>query len=176
MNILETAPLFLFLLSIRMIDATIPTQWILPFGIGGVAAVLCIAIQLWKNKFQHRLFLGINLYLISGFLAILTRQDTIGKLYGELQSAGMFAWVVAVSVITIILQKSWFPDFSFKQTVRYSYYMTAVTVGAFAIAFIYKGDKLLSEAIPFITLLIAYRKFSTQLKQELSAETVDPPQ
>lgn len=174
MNILETVPLVLFLLSIRMIDVSIPAQWILPFGTGGIAALLCIAIQLWKNKFQHRLFLGVNLYLISGFLGILFHQETIGKMYGELQSAGMFAWVVAVSVGTIILQKSWFPNFSFKQTMKYSYYMTAIAIGVSAIAFIYKGDKLLSEMIPFVTLLIAYKKFSTNLKEELSTEPSDP--
>ena len=174
MNLLETAPLLLFLLSIRVIDVSIPAQWLLPFGAGGFAALLCLTMQTWKNKFQHRLFLGVNLYLISGFLGILFQQEAIGRLYGELQSAGMFAWVAAVSAMTILLQKSWFPEFNFKQTMKYSYYMTTIAIGALAITFIFKGNKLLSEIIPFVILLVAYKKFSTQIKDELSAEAGEP--
>ncbi|HCY84257.1 MAG TPA: hypothetical protein DHV36_03885, partial [Desulfobacteraceae bacterium] len=100
---IEAIPITLFLAYIRRIDTQVPENFKGPFTISAAAAVLLICILVYKKQPLNRLFLGINLYLISGGAAFITHQYWLNRIYDDLQASGMLLWIIGVGVVTTLL-------------------------------------------------------------------------
>lgn len=88
-KLVEAVPLTVFLIFLRVMDTSVPENWRLPFIVCGVAAVGVVGVFLYKKMVFNRVLLGINLYLISGGLAFVTRQWWLNRIYNDLGASGM---------------------------------------------------------------------------------------
>ena len=166
-NLFESAPLLIFVIALNYTDSSPGEHWIYTYALAGCAAILTIGYRLFTKQFQNKIFLGINLYFISGLISMLTQQYWLANTYGTMQSAGPLAWVAATGLLALTFS-TWFPQdlYEHKQAKQYSFYMTALTFASLALSLTFKGDRLLAEIIPYAALFIAYTQFSTRLQPE----------
>ena len=166
-KIFEAAPLMIFLGYIRIIDANVPENWKLPYIISGLAAVIVIIIFLYKKRLLDRLFLGFNLYFISGGIAFITNQWWLSKLYYQLQASGLLLWVIITGITTILFSSYGFVGVKSSDTTsvkKYSYYLLFFSIIAFSFSFICRGNRVLSEIVPFIGLYLLQSVLREKLK------------
>ncbi|MCG8684116.1 MAG: hypothetical protein MI892_04520 [Desulfobacterales bacterium] len=157
--LLEAVPLTIFLSYIRQIDPSVPTAWKGPFLLSGLLAIAIIIFLSFKKHLLNRIFLGVNLYLITGGLAFITGQFWLNQLYGQLQASGMLIWVLVTGVFSLALSPAGFigtlpPYRNLKQIRIYSLYLLGVTLAAIILSFYFRGNHLLSGTIPFIILFV----------------------
>ncbi len=155
MNILEAIPLSVFLLYIRNIDTANPQSWVAPFITSGSMALIVIIVFLYKKITFNRIFLGINIYLLSGCIAFITHQSWLNRLYGSLQASGMLLLIIITGIVSTAFSPKGFiginsPDK--KSVIRFSAYLLIFSVCAFVISFFFQSSMILSELVPFIGL------------------------
>lgn len=141
-------------------------SWQALFVASGFAASGVIFIYLYRKWVFNRLLLGLNLYLISGGLALMLKQAWLYHTYEMFQASGMLLWIVITGIFSIILTPRGFigihsPD---TKTVRmFSVYLLICSLIAFALSYNFRGHALLSEQIPFFFLFM----FQGLLRQKL---------
>ena len=169
-NILEFLPLSLFLILARTTDTSVPENWNIPFYAGGLAALVCIVFCLSQRTMFKRIMLGINLYLLSGGLALITHQWWLNNLYGNLQASGMLLWVVGIGVVTLAVSPGGFVGVVCEDKMKvkqYSLYLLIASICAFLLSFWFRGgDRLLAEIIPFVTLFMVQNSLQAKLTSE----------
>ncbi|OBQ45993.1 hypothetical protein [Halodesulfovibrio spirochaetisodalis] len=170
-RLLEFIPLALFLTAMRTIPTSYEHYWLLTYGMSALAAAACIGFKLVTRSFQNKILLGINGYVISGALAIVSGQFWLMELYSTLQSAAMLLWIMGAGIYGLLFS-AWFPAvFSdTKQTSLYGAIMALLTAGSFGLAFMYPDSRLLSETIPFSTLFIAHYVLTARLQEKLATQ------
>jgi len=157
-EVLEMIPLPIFLLCVEVVNPSKMSEWLIPYLLPSIAAIL-ITIFLQKTKGTlNRLFVGINLYLISGAIGVLTNFTALNLLYGQLEAAAMLIWIALVGIAYTIFSPGGFIGIDHKDNsvvVRYSLLLLVVAGLAIIISFFFKGSRLLSEIVPFMTLFSA---------------------
>ncbi len=154
---IEAIPITLFLAYIRRIDTQVPENFKGPFTISAAAAVLLICILVYKKQPLNRLFLGINLYLISGGAAFITHQYWLNRIYDDLQASGMLLWIIGVGVVTTLLSPRGFINTASSDKKRVktkSLFLLLFASIAFAVAFLFRTNKLFPEFVPFVCLFL----------------------
>jgi hypothetical protein len=167
-KILEAVPLSVFVISIKFIDDKLLESWKPLFICGGAIALIVIILFLQKKLIFNRILLAINLYLISGALASIFNKISFGT-YFKLQGSGMILWVIAIGIISTIFSSKGFigVDSKYKKSIKkYSVYLLACSVIAFIVSFTLKGNRILSELIPFTCLFIIQKSFQKKLYLE----------
>ncbi|MCT4534663.1 hypothetical protein [Halodesulfovibrio sp.] len=163
-SLLEFLPLTMFLVTMRNLPSSYEDYWVFTYGMSAIAAILCIGFKLTRREFQNKILLGINCYVISGAVAITANQLWLLQFYSSLQSAAMLLWIMGTGCCALLFS-NWFPDTlrHAKHLRLYEALMSLLTIGAFALAFSYPNDRLLSETIPFSSLFIAYYMLTSRL-------------
>lgn len=154
----EPFPLIVFLSLSRKIDTQIPLSWEGPFVAGALSAVAVVILFLYKRIIFNRILLGINIYLFFGGAAFITHQWWLNKGYGHLGASGMFLWIIIVGMTTSIFSSNGFIGVISKDSASIrttSMALLMLSICAFAISFIFRGNAILSETIPFIGLIAA---------------------
>ena len=173
MKIFETIPLMIFLGYIRIIDTQIPGNWELPFIVSGLAAVIVIILYLYKKILLDRIFLGFNLYFISGGLAFITHQYWLNRIYGQLHASGLLLWVVVTGIFTIFFSSSGFIGVESSDTnsiKKYSYYLLFFSIIAFSLSFFCRGNRVFSELVPFISLYVLQSALKDKLVKNIQVK------
>ena len=155
MKWLEVTPLSIFVLYIRYIDMNAPQDWNIPFLISGAAALVAVVLYLAQKMHFNHLFLGINLYFISGSIAIITQQFWLNKMYGELHASGMLAWIVMVGFMSSLFSPQGFIGVysTSKSAIKgASLLLLFSSICAFGLSFAFRGNRLFSEVVPFILI------------------------
>jgi hypothetical protein len=168
----EIIPLAAFLIVMRNSNPTSENYWLLTYGISALAAIGCISFNVFTHGFQNKIFLGINCYLISGAVGVVTHQAWLMNIYSSLQSAAMLLWIMAVGIFALLFS-SWFPV-QLRQNAHVRLYesvMTLLTIGAFALAYSYPENRLLAETIPFFALLIIHYMLTFRLQSQQAIRT-----
>jgi alpha-beta hydrolase superfamily lysophospholipase len=135
----------------------VPTgaRWIAAFELAAGAAVLQFAL-LWPRRGPtNRLVLGVNLYLLTGGAAALTRQWWVLETYGRLQESGIFLFILGVGLVTTVATRAGFVavvDASAGAARRASLWLAAATLGAAVVAHAFQGRRLWSAVAPMIVL------------------------
>ncbi|MDD9301228.1 MAG: hypothetical protein HUK40_02340 [Desulfobacter sp.] len=166
LNFMEAVPLSVFLVYIRYIDASIPGNWKLPFIVSGIAALVLIFVWFLKKRGMNPLFLGINLYLLSGAMAFIGHQWWLPRIYNDLEASGMLLWIIVVGIFTTLLSPGGFvgTPCSCKNRIRkYSVYLLMAACVGFGLSWGFQGDKLLSEIIPFAGLFFIQNRLKYRL-------------
>ncbi len=152
MKFFETLPVLIFVYYIRYIDINTAQDWDLPYLISSAVAFVAIILFVARKLIFNRLFLGINLYLISGAIAIITHQWWLNRIYGDLQAAGLLAWVVVVGFVSLSFSPHGFigVNSTDKRSVKiFSLFLLIISICAFSISFVFRENKIFSELVPF---------------------------
>ncbi len=156
-KIFEATPLIIFLGYLRIIDTQIPENWKMPFLVSGCVATFVIIFSLYKKTLLDRILLGFNLYFITGCVSFITHQRWLNRFYDQLHASGLLLWVIITGLATIFISSYGFigvksPDTNAVR--KYSYYLLFFSVVAFSLSFVCRGDRVLSELVPFISLFV----------------------
>ncbi|MCG6909733.1 MAG: heparan-alpha-glucosaminide N-acetyltransferase domain-containing protein [Deltaproteobacteria bacterium] len=159
LKFLEFVPLILYITFVRAVGgdaAALP--WKISFVTGGIASVVVFTV-LMRNKgfILNRIVLGVNLFLISGGIAVALRLDPLLKLYWRFNPAPMFIWIFGVGLAATFLSPSGFTgeSLSDRGTVRrHSALLTAATAIALGISLAFRGKAIYADILPFIGLFI----------------------
>ena len=119
-----------------------------------------------RNKFiLNRITLGVNLFLISGAMAVLFGLDNILDLYWRFNPAPMFAWVVTVGLATTLFSPFGFVGTRGHNPGRdrlYSTFLLAAAMVALGISLFFQGKIVYSDILPFIGLFIVNDKLRSR--------------
>ena len=156
-KIFEAIPIMIFIGYLRSIDTQIPENWKIPFVVSGCAAIIVIIFSLYKRNILDRIFLGFNIYFITGGFAFITHQWWLNRFYDHLHASGLLLWVIITGLTTIFVSSYGFIGVKSHDTNairKYSYYLLFFSMAAFVLSFIFRSNRLLSELVPFISLFI----------------------
>ena len=159
-SLIEAAPLALFLLLVGTLNPTISHDWLQPYLISSGAVFISTSFLIVKKKSLNPIFVGINLYLISGSIGLLTHLIWLNQLYGQLQATGMLAWVLLVGMVTAVWSSSGFIGIyssNRKKVVNLSWLLLIIVLAALIFSLVFQGNKIVSEYIPFVVVFTAQR-------------------
>ncbi len=156
---IEIIPLAIFLVYAETIDLGDADEWLKPYAASSIAAILSTLIIIRLKEKLNPIFIGINLYFISGSIGLITGLTWLNTLYGHLLASGMLVWIILVGFFCLIS-----PLLNFigshghnKKLIQiYSVILLLISIIACLISYHFQSNKLLSEYLPFIVL------FSTQ--------------
>jgi len=167
LKFLEFVPLILFLTFVRSVGTTIEgPQWKISFAIGGAIALFAIAVLLRKKFILNRITLGINLFLISGAIAVLFRIEQLLNLYWYFNPAPMFVWIIAVGLAATLFSSNGFvvAGKKKKKIVRiYSIFLLAAAFGALGISLLFQEAAVFSDVLPVIALFVINDRLQSRL-------------
>ncbi len=164
--IMEALPLSVFLIYATSIDKSNFLNWLGPYLAGSIVAVVTTAVLIMKKVPLNRLFIGINIYFLTGCYGLLANKVWLNQLYARMQASGMLAWIIIVGVVSLLLSPAGFigiKSSNRKKIIAFSLYLLLIAQLAYLVSLYFKGNKILSEFVPFIVL------FATQglLKSKL---------
>jgi len=176
-GIMEAIPLPIFLIHAGLIDQSISQNWQGPFVTSSIAALLTTTILMLNKVPLNRLFISINVYLIIGSVGLLTDQIWLNQLYGKMGASGMLAWMIIVGTVSLLLSPLGFIGIKSqdrKKVIIYSLYLLLVVQIAFLFSFYFKGNKIASEYIPFISLFAIQGILKSKAMKALSPNSKTP--
>ncbi len=165
-NFIEAGPLCVFLIYARMIDLSDSYNWLGPYLASSMLAVAVSAFLLYQNIVLNRLFLGINVYFISGCLGLVAHWSWLNHLYGELRASGMLIWILLVGVWTLFLSRAGFIGIVVEdrwRTMQFSALLLVLTGITLGVSYYFTGNRILGEFIPFTALFMAQRYLRKRL-------------
>lgn len=156
-SFVEMFPIIVFVAYLKNMDPQSLQNWQALFIASGLAASGVIIFYLYRKWVFNRLLLGLNLYLISGALAFVLKQTWLYQTYETLQASGMLLWIAMTGIVSISTSRRGFigidhPDI--KSVRIFSFYLLAFSLGSFILSFSFRGDYLLSETLPFVSLFL----------------------
>lgn len=173
-NLFEAVPLILFLGFYRVLEPATPQDWLAPYLAGAIAAVLTVLISRIKSVPMNPVFIGINIYLLSGYVGLVTRQAWLNQLYGNFQASGMLAWVIIVGVASLLFSPAGFIGIDSKNrriVVAYSVCLLAIAIVAFLLAYSFRTNRLFAETVPFVILFLAHGVLKSRANAKISLAT-----
>ncbi len=169
-HILEIIPLPVFLVYSRLIDdPTVSENWLGPYLSSTILALLSTGILLWRKAPLNHCFIGINLYFLVGTAGILTGQVALNKLLGLLEASAMLACIVFMGIVSSAFSASGFVGVKTtdkRRQQQFSWLLVLVAIIATGISYLFRGNTLLSEFIPFITLFACMNFFRASLTRQ----------
>jgi hypothetical protein len=169
--LLQFFPLTVFLKVALLNGAPQAADWLNAFIWGGSAAIFQLALSRFFSRGHplNRMILGVNLYLIIGGVAVLTNHITLLETLNILKESGIFLCMLIVGVSATAASKSGFVgavETSMQRDIRhYSMWLIILTCVAVAVSFWFRGQMIISAAIPLIVLSVATRIFKRRLQR-----------
>jgi hypothetical protein len=154
-SLIESIPLTLFLIYIHSQTLTPGRDWLTPYTMASVSALL-ITLFLYRQKtVLNRLFLGIHLYFFSGFIGLILKWHSLNNFYGYWGPLAMLGWIFALGIFTTFCTKNNFLGLPTRLRIG-SFWMLGVCGISIFIAASFRNQLLLGEWLPFIILFSAY--------------------
>jgi intracellular septation protein A len=172
-NFIESVPLIVFLLFYKFTDPVLPHDWAAPYLAGAVAGVLIMIFLRVTGSSLNPIFIGINIYFVSGFLGLMFEQTWLIQLYRTLRASGMLAWIVISGVVSICLSPTGFIGIASKHkhlVNAYSVYLLVVAIGACLLAYWFRTNHLFSETVPFALLFLGYGILKMRIAAKIDLE------
>jgi len=176
-GIIEATPLPIFLLYAALIDQSMTQNWQGPFVISSLVAILTTTILVLNKIPLNRLIIGINLYLLLGSLALLTKHVWLNQVYKSFEASGMLAWILIVGAVSILLSPTGFIGIKSqdrKKVIAFSLYLLSIALLTFLFSFYFQGHKIFSEYIPFFVVFAAQRKLQSMMTKTILDDSTAP--
>ena len=165
--ILEFAPLSVFLILQRL--GFVP--YYVQFGVATTLVIMSLFVLIRSRYCMSRLNLGINIYLIFGFLLLslnyCTENETIrimNQITEEIRSIGMYFSIIIVAVFTQFFTTSQFigiPTYTQSKTIKSSLLFIS-TIIALCLTCFFKyqiqAHEIIVEVLPFVLLFVIQSK------------------
>jgi hypothetical protein len=164
---IEAIPLPVFLVYSRLIDdPTVAENWLGPYLSSTALALVTSGYLLREKILLNRCFIGINLYFLIGAIGVLAELSTLNKLLGTLEASAMLACIVLVGLISTFVGSAGFVGINIPDKKRlrlFSILLIAVAIAATIMSYIFRGNPLQSELLPFVALFSCMNLFRTYL-------------
>ena len=152
-GLIESIPLTIFLVYIQCVEIKVSHDWLLPYLLACISAVLSTGYLIGKGAVLNRLIVGINLYFFSGLLGLVLGWGWLNQLYGELRGLGMLYWIFAVGCVTSCYGRFGFLGVEFVGRMSLAHWsLLLMCIPALAIAVYFSGNGFWGEWFPFIFL------------------------
>ncbi len=169
--LLQFFPLTVFL-KVAFLNGTPQTaEWLNAFIWGGSAAIIQLTLSsLFSQGYPlNRIILGVNVYLILGGMSVFTNQIELLEILNNLKESGIFLCILIVGVFTTIASKAGFVgafEISMRRDIRrYSMWLIVIAFFAVTASFWFRGQMIISAAMPLIVLSVATRLFKRRLQR-----------
>jgi hypothetical protein len=176
LNIIEFIPISAFGFIVRLTSEN-GVNWKLAFSIGACLAVIEKTLLMAKWFPLDRLFLGVDLFLIVGGVGFLFNILLILDIYERLMQATLFAFLLAVGILTTFLTERGFVGYKHHERVRvliYSLYLLGAGVVAFLVSLAFRGNYLLAGILPFAGMIVVNRMLAKRLRDTSNKPHVEP--
>ncbi len=165
-NVIETIPLPVFLVYARLIEPSPPSNWIGPYLSSCLLALIGTAFLIWRKRALNRCFVGINVYFFVGCIGLLTKQEWLNTLMGEVEAAGMLASIFITGICYTCFSASGFLGVDGADRIdarKYSLVLLVTAFLAFIISLFFLGNMWLAEVVPFVTLFTVQSRLKSKL-------------
>ncbi|MBW1890919.1 MAG: hypothetical protein JRF32_03200 [Deltaproteobacteria bacterium] len=174
LKFLEFVPLILYITFARAVGTDIAgPQWKVSFVIGGAVSTFALIVLLRnKNFILNRITLGVNLFFISGTLAVVLRLDSVLDLYWRFNPAPMFAWVITVGFAATLFSPHGFTgtrNMDRNRMYLHSALLLTAAIIAMGISLFFQGKIVYADILPFIGLFIVNDRLQSRSKNESSS-------
>lgn len=139
----ELLPLQVFAIATRLAGDD-PERALLPYGLGALCAVLCMAVLLWRRVLFDRLLLGVNISIVLGGLGLYARTPGLMHMLADLRAAGVFVIILLTAGVTYLARPSALLDMPRGNAEPWDRYMLYAIFAAFVLAFLTRSQPLLS--------------------------------
>jgi hypothetical protein len=156
-RLLESLPLFVFLIVLAIARPTNTQGWRAIYLVCGLLALLAAWATRATGAIANRLHMAIGLYFISGAVALFANWHTVNQWYARVEAAAMLCWVVAVGVVTCSWSARGFAGLTTgtRTSRRYaSVLLLMIALAATALSFATVGQPLWNAYLPFATLFM----------------------
>jgi len=175
LGFVEALPLPVFLVYSRFIDTSVSAEWLGPYLVSSVLALMT-AYVVWRYVgVFNRVFVAINLYFLSGAAGLLMGVSWLNQFYGRMEAAGMLLWVIGVFAVAWGVTRKGALGVSCSGQHKdgvYSALLLGVAVVAFLLSLYFQGNRVLAEFLPFVLLFSVYAVLRKQL--EGPVELIEP--
>lgn len=167
--LLQFFPLTVFLKVAFLNGKPQAAEWLNAFIWGGSAAILQLVLFIFFSRVGpvNRIILGVNWYLIIGGFAVVANWLALLEILNNLKESGIFLCLLMVGVYTTFASKAGFVgavEISMQRAIRnYSIWLIILTGAAVAASFWFRGQLIISAAVPLIALSVATRLFKRRL-------------
>ena len=164
--LVQFLPLSLFATYAFWHGAPTNERWVEAFKLGGIAALVQLAIVLPQRRPADRLILGANLYLVAGGVAAFTRQWWFLGWYGLVGPAGIFMFMFVVGAVTTFATSASFlavPGAAPARARRYSLVLLAATLAAVVATHVFGSDGTRVAALAVLALALLRRALAARL-------------
>ncbi|AMW35894.1 hypothetical protein HEQ62_09635 [Haematospirillum jordaniae] len=169
--LLQFFPLTVFLKVAFLNGKHQAADWLNAFIWGGSAAILQLALSIFFSRGHplNRIILGFNWYLIIGGFAVIANQFPFLEFLNNLKETGIFLCLLIVGIYTTFASKAGFVGavkISMQRNIsNYSIWLIILTCAAVAVSFWFRGQTIISSAVPLIVLSVATRLFKRRLQR-----------
>jgi formate-dependent nitrite reductase membrane component NrfD len=164
-NAFEALPLPLFLVCMQWAKPVVSADWRMPYFASTVAAIATTAWVVYRKETLNRIYLGLNLYFLSGSIGLMLHWTWLNDTYGRIEATGMLLWIAAVGAISTVSSKAGFIAIDTGQpklTERKSLQLLVTAVCVTGLSWWFQGNVLLSAYIPFVVLFAAHSLLRAQ--------------
>lgn len=165
---IKILPIIIFMLYARLNGMT-ELAWKNAFFIGGIAAIIVVAIQLYKKILIDRLVLGINLFLLLGAVAFFAEWDQVLYYYQMYKGVVFLSCIFVVGLITTLFTSAGFIGVRSEKRQKIKTYSSAlllVNIATIIISILLNPYGIIASVIaPFIGLKLCRDAYVEKIKQ-----------
>jgi hypothetical protein len=158
-RIAEGIALPVFLLYMTARPPEVQADWLAPYLVSAVIAVLGTWI-VWRQKLVlNRIQLGLTLYFLTGAVALLVGWQALNSFYGRAEATAMLYWILVVGVFATALTSSGFVGVAGiprKTVVSASLGLLALLLAAIVLSWRFHTQPALAAYAPFLALFAAH--------------------
>ena len=171
-QLVESAPLLLFLAIIKFVPPLKMSDWQLPYYSSSALAIVCALFMARTGRRANQCFVGIYVYLYIGSLGQIVELHQLNEALGLLAASGMMLSILVTAVAYLAFSMARLgaceSGLSFDQIGPHAIFIL-VSALSFFLSFFSRGNVYLGEIIPFCILFFIYSRF---LRQKISTSLV----
>ncbi len=144
-----------------------PERWYQAFILGASLSFLRLLFMAWRKMAVNPIIIGTDLYLYLGLVTCMTRAQVLIDLLAHLQATGFLAAILLVGIAATALSPRGYvfaEGIGRAAVVKGSLVLLAVTVGATAMSYAFRGDTTYSGVIPAVMIALSQRGIRTYAK------------
>jgi glycerol-3-phosphate acyltransferase PlsY len=175
-HLLEKLPLCVFLVYAKTIESRVDNKWEAPIIAGGLLAILSLIILAINRTHFNRIFLGINMYLITAAGAIFFHLNWIERIYEKLTVSAVLVWVIIIGIVTMVFSHGGFLGIYQRDRasiVQGSFYLLVAAAAALALSMVFHDNTVLSEFVPFVLLFASQHVLRLKYMREETGSELD---
>lgn len=166
LRFLESAPLTAFVLYVHTVSLQPGWDWLLPYALASLLGLAISLLLLQQRLVLDRLFLAINLYFLSGLIAVAAQLHFINQLYGQLGAAAMIGWILLLGLYVNLFCSVALLGVEEPPPPRGAWILWGACWCAGLWSIVFKEQVFLGEWLPFIALFTLKGLLSKRVSRE----------